>query len=323
MVRRALLFLVKAAALLLVVSIAAYTLISVSPLNPVQTYLGADASVTPEQRAALERYWGMDQPPVTRYLNWLGGALTGDFGVSLIFRQPVADVIAERAMASLALMMTAWVLAGLIGFMLGLLAGAFHGGVADRLIKSFCLALSSTPTFWLGLVLLIIFAVQLGWLPLGLAVPAGKLAADVTLWERLQHMILPALTLSIVGVSPIALHTRQKLVEVLHSDYCLFAYARGETKWQIIRRHGLRNVALPALTLQFASFSELFGGSVLAEQVFSYPGLGRTAVQAGLSADVPLLLGITLFSALFVFTGNSIANALYGVVDPELRGGGR
>jgi peptide/nickel transport system permease protein len=158
-------------------------------------------------------------------------------------------------------------------------------------------------------------------LPAGLAVPAGKLAHEVSWLDRLRHMILPALTLSIVGLPAIALHTRQKLTEVLHSDYCLFAFARGLDKWTVIRRHGLRNVLLPALTLQFASFAELFGGSVLAEQVFSYPGLGRAAVQAGLQSDVPLLLGITIFSALFVFIGNSIANALYGVVNPEIRSG--
>jgi peptide/nickel transport system permease protein len=115
------------------------------------------------------------------------------------------------------------------------------------------------------------------------------------------------------------MHTRQKLIDVLQSDYVLYAMARGEKKWTIIFRHGIRNIALPALTLQFSSFAELFGGSVLAEQVFSYPGLGRTAVRAGMLSDVPLLLGITLFSALFVFSGNSIANALYYTLNPEIR----
>ena len=117
----------------------------------------------------------------------------------------------------------------------------------------------------------------------------------------------------------IALHTRQKLIDVLNSDYVLFAKARGEGKWTILRRHGLRNIMLPALTLQFASFSELFGGSVIAENVFSYPGLGSAVSEAGLSSDVPLLLGITLFSALFVCAGNMIANLLYGVMDPQMR----
>ena len=117
----------------------------------------------------------------------------------------------------------------------------------------------------------------------------------------------------------IALHTRQKLIDVLNSEYVLFARARGEGKWTILKRHGLRNILLPALTLQFASFAELFGGSVMAENVFSYPGLGSAVSAAGLSSDVPLLLGVTLFSALFVCVGNMIANLLYGIVDPQIQ----
>jgi len=319
--KRVFLYLLKGASLLLAVSVVTFMLMSLSPIDPVQVYVGAGTSISPEQHEAIAQYWGLHEPPAGRFLAWLGALLRGDLGTSLIFRLPVSQVIAERALDSLALMATAWLLAGFIGFALGTLAGAYHGHLPDQVIKSFCLALSSTPPFWLGLILMMAFAAHLQLLPIGLAVPAGKLAADVTFFDRLRHMILPALTLSIVGLPTIALHTRQKLIEVLHSDYCLFAFARGQGKWAIIRRHGLRNTLLPAVTLQFASFAELFGGSVLAEQVFSYPGLGRTAVQAGLQGDMPLLLGITLFSALFVFIGNSIANALYGIFNPEIRSG--
>lgn len=180
---------------------------------------------------------------------------------------------------------------------------------------------SHTPVFWLGLILLIVFAVWLNWFPVGLGVPAGVLAEEVTFVDRIKHLILPALTLSIIGVANVGLHTRQKLVDVLNSDYVLFAWARGESGLVLLWRHGLRNSALPVITLQFASFSELFGGSVLAEQVFSYPGLGQATVQAGLRGDVPLLLGIVIFSALFVFTGNLIADLIYRVVDPRIREG--
>ncbi|MCR3923417.1 MAG: ABC transporter permease, partial [Firmicutes bacterium] len=192
----------------------------------------------------------------------------------------------------------------------------------DRWVQMYCLTLASTPTFWLGLLLLIVFSVSLGWFPIGLGVPAGVLAEDVTLANRLYHLILPALTLSILGVANVALHTRQKLLEVLRSDYVLLARARGEKETTILWRHGLRNIALPAITIQFASLSELFGGSVLAEQVFSYPGLGQATVQAGLRGDVPLLLAIVLFSAIFVFSGNLLADLIYRVVDPRIRLGG-
>ena len=139
------------------------------------------------------------------------------------------------------------------------------------------------------------------------------------LTDRIKHLILPALTLSIVGVANVALHTRQKLIEVLASDYVLFARARGEHGFVLFWRHGLRNIAMPAITLQFASFSELFGGAVLAEQVFSYPGLGQATVEAGLRGDVPLLLGIVIFSTLFVFVGNLLADVIYQFVDPRTR----
>ena len=222
-------------------------------------------------------------------------------------------------MASMALMGASWLCSGLLGFVLGVLAGAYHGKWPDKAVKAYCLTLSSTPTFWLALLLMIVFAIQLKLLPLGLSIPMGKLESEVTLAERIRHLILPALTLSLTGVSSIAMHTRQKLAEVLESDYVLYAVARGEKKLAVIRRHGLRNIALPALTLQFTSFAELFGGSVLEEQVFAYPGLGRTAVRAGIQSDMPLLLGITLFSALFVFSGNCIADILYRILNPQIR----
>ena len=218
-------------------------------------------------------------------------------------------------------MLTAWLISGALGFVLGILAGICSGKWPDKIIKTFCFVLSSTPAFWMGLLLLVIFAVNLGWFPVGFAVPVGKSAADVTIGERIHHLILPALTLSITGVANIALHTRQKIIDVMKSRYVLFAKARGENTWQILKRHGLRNIAIPAITLQFASFSELFGGSVLAEQVFSYPGLGNAATVAGIKGDAPLLLGVALFSVLFVFVGNLTANILYGVINPQIREG--
>ena len=173
----------------------------------------------------------------------------------------------------------------------------------------------------LGLLVLTIFAVQLGWFPIGMAVPAGKLAADVTLGDRIYHLILPVLTLTIVSISEVVLYTRQKVIEIMNSDFILYARARGENGTQLVKRHVLRNVALPAVTVQFASFNELFGGMALAETVFAYPGIGNATTAAAVNADVPLLLGIAIFSALFVFAGNLIANLLYGVFDPRIREG--
>lgn len=317
---------VRMAVLLCLVSIVTFALVSVSPLDPLTTNVGQAAlgSMSPEQIARLEEYWGVGIPPTERFLAWAGDFFRGDFGVSLMYRQPVARVIQVKLMNSLWLMVTAWLLSGAVGFGLGILAGMKKGGTADRIISAYALVTASTPAFWLALVFLMVFAVWLGWLPIGLSVPIGVEASGVTLGDRITHAILPALTLSVTGISNIALHTRAKMIEVMESDYVLFARARGESMVRIVIQHGVRNIALPAMTLQFASISEIFGGSVLVEHVFSYPGLGQAAVSAGLGGDVPLLLGITVISAAIVFAGNMAADVLYRVIDPRIsREGGR
>lgn len=311
---------IKIISLLFVVSVISFALVDASPVDPVQQYiLGLGTAVSPEQRAEIEAYWGVDEPPVERYMNWLSDLFEGNLGQSLIYRRPVADIIGERFVNSLALMICAWLLSGIIGFLLGCVMGMYKDRLPDKILKKVCYILSSVPTFWLGLLFLLVFSVWLGWFPIGFSSPIGVLSKDVTLGQKIYHLILPAFTLSLMSFAHIALHTRQKLIDVLNSEYVLFARARGEGKWTILKRHGFRNILIPALTLQFASFAELFGGSVMAENVFSYPGLGSAVSAAGLSSDVPLLLGVTLFSALFVCVGNMIANLLYGIIDPQIQ----
>lgn len=316
-------YLLRMVTLLIAVSIISFVLVSLSPVDPVQQYVGAVPNVSVEQRAKIAEYWGLNDPPVQRFLAWAGSVLHGDFGVSLLYRRPVLDIIVEKFGTSLALMMTAWIFSGVLGFAIGCVMGMFNGKWLDRILKKICLIMCSIPTFWIGIVFLMVFSVMLGWFPMGMSVPQGVPADEVTLLQRIHHLILPALTLSFLSFANVALHTREKLVDVLESDYVLFAKARGESSWSVLRRHGLRNILLPAVTMQFGSFSELFGGSVLAENVFSYPGLGAAASAAGMASDVPLLLGITLFSALFVFVGNMLANILYGIIDPQIREGYR
>lgn len=311
--------------LMIAVSIVTFALVSASPIDPLQANVGQAAlgSMSEAQRDKLRSYWGVDEPPVRRYLNWAKDAVRGDFGTSLLYRQSVVSVIAVKLANSIYLMGLAWIISGLFGFALGVAAGVFRGRLPDRIIRGYSLLIASTPAFWLALLLLLVFSVWLKLLPIGLSVPIGVEASGVTFLDRLRHAILPAATLSITGVSNIALHTREKMIDIMESDYVLFARARGESTRSIIIRHGLRNVLLPAMTLQFASISEIIGGSVMIEQVFSYPGLGQAAVTAGTGSDVPLLMGITLITAAIVFLGNFIANLLYGVIDPRIRRGGQ
>lgn len=308
----------RLASLLIIVCLASFMLIQYSPIDPVRAYIG-EMPVTAEHKAKLEAYWGVNIPPQEKFLNWAGDILKGDFGTSLIYRVPVIDVIKERFTASLVLMGISWLFSGILGFALGIIAGAKQGTWVDKAIKIYCYALAAAPTFWLALVLLIVFSVYLGWFPIGLRVPIGVTADNVTFFDWFKRLILPALTLSLLDIAKITMFTREKLIEVLSSDYVLFAKARGEKGLDLVLRHGIRNVALPAITLQFLGFSELFGGTVLVEQVFSYPGIGQTAVAAGLKSDVPLLLGIVIFSTLFVFFGNLIADIIYEFVDPRIK----
>lgn len=314
----------KFALLMFAVSVVTFFLVGVSPIDPVQANVGQVAylNMSEAKRAQLASYWGSDTPIWERYFNWLVAVLHGDFGVSLRYNAPVAEVLANRSCNTLALMFTAWVLSGMIGLALGILAALKKDSVVDRAVKAYCFVLAATPAFWLGLVVLMVFSVWLEWFPLGFSVPIGKSAAEVTIFDSLHHMILPALTLSVIGVANIALHTREKTIDILESDYIRFAQARGMSRTEALRKHGLRNLLLPAITLQFASISEIFGGSVLVEQVFSYPGLGQAAVTAGIGGDAALLVGIALVSAAIVFLGNMIANILYRVIDPRIKRGG-
>ena len=166
--------------LLIAVSILSFVLVSLSPIDPVQSYIGADMiRVSEEQRQQIAENWGLDQPPLTRFLKWGSNLIQGDFGTSSIYRSPVLQVIGERFIASVFLMGAAWILSGVLGFILGILAGMNQGTLLDRGIKLYCLIMASTPTFWLGLLILMVFSVGLGWFPIGLGVPAGVLHGDV------------------------------------------------------------------------------------------------------------------------------------------------
>ena len=308
--------------LLFTVSLLAFLLITNAPIDPLTSYIGTNATLSPEAKQKIVEYWGLGDPLPERFMTWITNLLHGDMGISITYKKAVLKVIGERFRYSIVLMLLSWTLSGVLGFILGCVCGFYQNSLFDRIVKLFCLILKSAPVFWLGLIILILFSVKLGWFPIGMAAPIGVIETDVTLADRIYHLILPVFTLTISSISEIVLYTRQKLIEIANSDFILYARARGENGRQIVFRHMMRNIALPAITVQFASFSELFGGMALAENVFSYPGIGTATTAAALNGDVPLLLGIALFSAVFVFTGNLIANILYGVFDPRTGEGG-
>jgi peptide/nickel transport system permease protein len=303
--------------------VVSFGLMMASPIDPLDAYLGPQmAQVSPEQRALIAQRWGFDAPPAVQFGHWLRHLVSGDLGWSHVYNQPVSEVIGQRFQRSLALLGGAWLLSTLLGFGLGVVAGAKEGSGLDNVISTYAYITASTPAFWLAILAVLLFSVTLGWTPTCCAGPAGALNEDVTLATRLHHLLLPIATLALLGIANISLHTRTRMRVFMQSDVVTHAFAQGASRIDVAWRHGLRHASLPAITLAFASLGELFGGSILIEQVFAYPGLGQATVAAGLRSDVPLLLGIALFTALFVSVGNMIADSLYGVIDPRIKPGG-
>lgn len=316
--------LIRAAVLVVLVSTAAFVLSEISPVDPLSANVGANAlgSMSAEQIEKLESYWGADTPALERYMNWAGDFIRGDMGTSLLYRRPVSEIIGEKLAASLPVMVTAWILSGLLGFFMGAYSGSRPGSIGDKAVRGYCVVISGTPAFWIAILAVMIFSIWLGIFPVSMSVPAGVLSDMVTFADRLRHAVLPALVLTLTSVAQVAMHTREKVIETYSSDMVRYARMRGESGRKLFFGHVLRHALLPAITLHMASVGELIGGTVLVEQVFSYPGLGQAAVNAGVGGDLPLLLGITVVTALMVFGANLAADIIYRVVDPRMRRGG-
>lgn len=307
--------------LILAVSFISFLLLDLSPIDPIASFARSrSVGLSPEAKQELIKVWGLDQPLIARYFSWLLNLFRGDLGISNIYGRKVIDIIGEGFSRSILLMAIAWIFQGIIGIWLGIVAGANQGKIKDKIIKAYAIVFASTPSFWVGILLIIVFSLKLKIFPSSMGSPVGVLREDITLADSLKHLVLPAFTLVLVGVSNLILHTRSKVIDILNSDYVLYAKARGMKKDEILNKFAFKNLILPGLSLLFTSFSELFSGTVLVENVFNYPGIGGLTVEAGLRGDAPLLLGLVLFSTIFVYVGNRICDLLYLVIDPRLRG---
>ena len=296
-----------------------FMLLSSSPVDPIRAYIGNDLlHVPPEQYARIAARWGLDQPLWERFGHWFIRVLQGDLGYSMLFNAPVASVIKERFATSFALLGGAWLLSGILGTAMGFVAGRYLNRWPDKAICRLSYLLSSLPTFWIGMLLLALFAVRWPVFPVCCAWEPGNSGDMATLAERLRHLVLPVCALSLLGLGQITLHTRESIASVMKSDFVRFARSQGDKGWSLLRHQVLRHAITPALCLQFASLGELLGGALLAEKVFAYPGLGQATIDAGLRGDLPLLMGIVLFSTVLVFIGNSLSTWLVHVLNRAL-----
>ncbi|WP_019877241.1 ABC transporter permease [Sporichthya polymorpha] len=293
------------------VSIAVFALIHLVPGDPVRLALGTRFDQGTYD--ALRAESGLDRPLVSQYFHWLGNALTGDLGVSFRSEDPVAEVIAERLPATVSLAVAAIVVALLISVPLGLASALRPRSVLDRaatLISQFGI---SVPDFWLGILAILILAGSLGWFPAGGYVP---LTEDPVRW--LRHLVLPALTVGVVSGAVLTRFVRAAALEVLSEDHVRTARAKGLSEGVVIRRHVLRNTAVPVLTVIGIQLAYLLSGVVVVEIVFSWNGLGQLALQSVQARDYPVLQGaVLLFAAVFLFV-NLVVDLLYAWLDPRI-----
>lgn len=296
---------------LVLVILLAYLLLSWSPLDPINAYLGGNLyAVSAQQKAELTIQLGLDQSVAQQFTHWFSELVKGNLGYSNLYQQSVAEIIKDKLPLSLLLIGLSWLVSLILGYLLGLLAGLYQGRLLDRVINQSAWLLACIPSFWLGMLLISVFSVALSLTPVCCAAPIGMRFEEQSWWSMAHHLLLPVMTLALVHMAPIILHTREKVIDVLNSDYVIYSKLHGDSKRQLVSFHVIKNSLMPAIVLHFASFAELFGGSILAETVFNFPGLGASIVSAGLANDTALLMGCTLISALLVFCGNLIANGL-------------
>ena len=297
---------------LLVASMVVFAVLEIVPGDPAQLMLGMNA--TDEALAALREQMGLNQPVVTRYLGWVGGLLVGDFGRSFTYSSPVIELVAERAVVSLPLALMALILSTAIAIPVGLFAAARRGKPADTLAMGAAQFGVAVPNFWFALILIYVFAV---WLRL---VPAGGFAG----WENgllsgLRALLLPATALALPQAAILARVTRSALLEVLGEDYIRTARAKGMPRKAVLWRHALRNAMIPVLTILGLQFAFLLAGTIIIENVFYLPGLGRLVFQAITQRDLIVVEGVVMLLVASVVLVNILVDICYALVDPRLR----
>lgn len=318
---------------LLGVTVIVFLMITLTPGDPVEIMLG-DMKSTPEQADALRRDMGLDRPAVERFFHFVSNAVQGNFGLSFFHRRPVGEVIVERLPATIELTLAALLLALVISIPLGALAAVHKGGWLDRTATVGSLLGVSLPGFWFGILLIMLFSVHLGVLPVsgrigyGYEVPAitGLLTIDTLLAGRLdsflqalRHLTLPAITLALPMAAPLMRVTRASMLDVLRSDYVTFAEAKGLSRRRVLWRHALKNALMPTVTIAALETGSLLGGNMIVESVFGWPGLGRLVVESIFARNYPLVQAAVLLYAVTYVLLNFIADVAYTLLNPRVR----
>ncbi len=309
--------LLLAVPLLFGISVVSFAILKAIPGGPLSAYEG-NPNVTDEDMDRLRHAFGLDQPLHIQYLSWLARFLSGDWGWSIAAHRPVLDLIGERFPNTLYLMGTVFVTVIVLAIPIGVLAAAKQYSVFDYIVSGATFAFLSTPTFWLGLLLVITFGLQLRWFPLGGISTPG---APFSVGDRLYHLVLPVATLALVQVGAHTRYLRASMLETLNQDFMRTARAKGLSEQAAVLRHALKNAAIPFVTVVALDLPELFVGALVTEQIFGWPGMGRLFWDAATRSDYPVLQGILAVSSTLIVFANLTADVLYGYLDPRIRYG--
>ena len=303
--------------MLIAVSIIIYALLQAMPGDPLDMYL-ENPNATPEAIEAIKESYGLNEPVHIQYLNWFKGIITGDWGRSFNSRRPVLELIGERLLPTLQLTGTAFLFALLIAVPMGVTGAIRKGKLFDNTTSTLTFLGISMPAFWFGMMLQLLFAVQLKWLPTaGRTSLNGANAGSVG--DVVSHLILPAIVLSFIYIASWARYTRSNYLEVLNQDYIRTARAKGLRERTVLTVHALRNALIPLVTVVMLDIPAIFSGAVVTETVFSWPGMGSFFNDALNKQDFPVLMGILMINAFLVIMSNLVADILYAVLDPRIK----
>lgn len=296
-----------------VMSFVIYGLIGLMPGDPIDLMISADPQMTAADAERLRALYGLDLPIYERYWHWLQSAMSGDLGYSRLFAHPVLDVLLPALENSVLLLSVALVISVAIAVPIGALAASRPRSAFDYGVNLIAFAGISVPQFWLGLMLLILFAVVLGWLP------AGGIGAEGSgFFEHVRYLVLPAATLSLASVGGHARYVRSAMLEVLRQDYVRTARAKGAGRARVIWMHALRNAMIPFVTILALDFGFLFSGALITETIYAWPGMGKLIFDAVMGNDYNLALVALLFATALVLTGNVLADICYAWLDPRI-----
>jgi peptide/nickel transport system permease protein len=301
---------------LLGITILTFTLVRLAPGDPVLMMVAGSAEMTAADIAAIRAAYGVDEPIPHQYLRWLGRLLAGDLGQSLQYKRPVSQMIGSTLANTLQLSALALAVALLVGVPLGTLAALRRGGRLDQAIRVLSVAGHAIPPFWLGLLFILILSVQYRLFPVGGMLTVG--ASDWDLGDRLAHLVGPVLTLSLAGIANYTRYLRTEVLDVLAQDYVRTARAKGLHERTVSLGHVLRNALLPVITALGGILATLVSGSLVVEQVFAWPGMGRLTFEAGRAKDYPVIMGVVVLTSTLLLVSYLIRDLLYGVADPRV-----